>query len=292
MDEIDFIILKELMKNSRVTFRELAELIGMSVSSTHKRINKLLDQDIIQRFTARPSAIALKSLLVLIFGTSSAKSLEAISNELGQHECVENVAIVSGKMLYISGILRDISELQDFSSFVSNTAQISEPTVGIMNIPYITTPEPLTTIDYKILKTLNKDARKPVTDIADEVGLSAKTVKKRLDRMIENYLVEFSIQTKAQHNLLTGFHISLNEGTDINSKMQDVTEKYGQNVVGVLNYSNIPNFFTMYIWTRNIQDSNKVNEELQNKGFKDVIPIIFLSSNYFDCWVDQLLRTK
>lgn len=292
MDETDFIILKKLMENSRVTYRELAEIIDMSVSSTHKRINKLLDQDIIQRFTARPSAIALKSLLVLIFGTSSAKSLEAISNELGQHECVENVAIVSGKMLYISGILRDISELQDFSSFVSNTAQISEPTVGIINIPYITTPEPLTTIDYKILKTLNKDARKPVTDIADEVGLSAKTVKKRLDRMIENYLVEFSIQTKAQHNLLTGFHISLNEGTDINSKMQDVTEKYGQNVVGVLNYSNIPNFFTMYIWTRNIQDSNKVNEELQNKGFKDVIPIIFLSSNYFDCWVDQLLRTK
>ena len=49
MDEIDFIILKRLMENSRVTFRELAELIGMSVSSTHKRINKLLDQDIIQR---------------------------------------------------------------------------------------------------------------------------------------------------------------------------------------------------------------------------------------------------
>ena len=114
---------------------------------------------------------------------------------------MENVAIATGKMLYISAILRNISELQEFSNFASNTAQISDPTIGILNIPYITTPEPLTTIDYKILKALNKDARKPMTDIADDVGLSAKTVKKRLDRMIENYLVEFTIQIKAEHNL-------------------------------------------------------------------------------------------
>jgi DNA-binding Lrp family transcriptional regulator len=187
MDETDIIILKKLMENSRVTYRELAEILGISASSTHKRINKLVDDEIIQRFTTRPSALALKYLLILIYGISNAKSLEAVSQELGQHESVDNVAIATGKMLYISGILRDISELQEFSSFATNTAQISEPTVGIINVPYITTPEPLTTIDYKILKTLNNDARKPVTDIADDVGLSAKTVKKRLEIMGYSY---------------------------------------------------------------------------------------------------------
>ncbi|MFX1468285.1 MAG: winged helix-turn-helix transcriptional regulator [Promethearchaeota archaeon] len=292
MDETDFVILKKLMDNSRITYRELAEIIGISASSTHKRINKLIDDEIIQRFIARPSAIALKYLSVLIFGITDAKSLDTVSQELGQHESVYNVAIATGKMLYIAGLLRDISELQEFSSYVSKTAQISEPTVAIINIPYITTPEPLTTIDYKILKVLNKDARKSITDIADDIGLSAKTVKKRLDRMIENYLVEFTIELKAEHNLITGFHISLNEGIDMIKEMQAITEKFDQNVIGVLNYSNIPNFFSAYFWTTNIQDSQKINEELQNKGFKDIIPIIFLTSNNYDCWVDQLLRTK
>lgn len=84
MDETDFIILKKLLENSRVTYRELAEIIDMSVSSTHKRINKLLDDEVIEAFTARPSAIALKFLSVIIFGTSNAKSLDAVSKELGQ----------------------------------------------------------------------------------------------------------------------------------------------------------------------------------------------------------------
>ena len=102
MDETDIIILKTLMENSRITYRGLAEIIGISASSTHKRINKLINDKIIQRFVARPSALALKNLLVLIYGISNAKSLNAVSQELGQHECVENVAIATGKMLYIS----------------------------------------------------------------------------------------------------------------------------------------------------------------------------------------------
>ena len=292
MDETDFVILKKLMENCRVTFRELSEIIGMSVSSTHKRINKLVDDGVIKRFFARPSALALKYLPVLIYGTSSAKSLDVVSKELGQHECVENVAIATGKIVYISGILRDLSELRDYSTFVSKTAQISEPFVGIINIPYITSPEPLTTIDYRILKALNKDARKPITDVADEVGLTAKTVKKRLDRMIENYLVEISIQMEAEYNLVTGFHIYLKEGANIDKIVQDLSKKYGQTVIGILNYSNVPNFLSFYIWTITLQDSQKINEELHDMGFNDIIPFIFLNSNFYDTWVEQLLRTK
>jgi len=294
MDEIDLFILRKLSKNSRLTYRKLAEMTNMSISAIHKRIRSLVDGGIINAFIARPSIIALKCLWVLIFGTSNAKSMDAVSKELGQHENISSVAIATGKILYISGFLRDITGLRDFSAYVSKTANISEPTVGILNIPYITTPEPLTTLDYKILKSLNRDSRKPLTDIADEVGLSAKTVRKRLNRMIENHLVEFTIEMtlKSEHNLITGFHISLNEGTSIDSSIQNIYEKFNQNVIGCLSYSNIPNFFAMYIWTKAIQDSQKISEELQAEGFKDIIPIIFLHSKFYDCWVDQLLRTK
>jgi DNA-binding Lrp family transcriptional regulator len=37
MDEIDLIILKKLIENSRVTYRELGDLVDMSVSAVHKR---------------------------------------------------------------------------------------------------------------------------------------------------------------------------------------------------------------------------------------------------------------
>lgn len=152
--------------------------------------------------------MAIKSLWVLIFGTSNTKSMDAVSNELGQHESVKFVGITGGKFLYITAFLRDISELQDFGGYVPRTAHISEPTIGIINIPCLTLPEPLTSIDYKILKTLNRDAKKPITDIAEDVGLSAKTVRKQLNRMIENKLATFTIEwTPLYKNSLLRFFI-------------------------------------------------------------------------------------
>ncbi|MFX1388291.1 MAG: AsnC family protein, partial [Promethearchaeota archaeon] len=198
------------------------------------------------------------------------------------------------KSLYIYAILRDISELQELSIYVSKTAQISKPFVGIVNVPYITTPELLTSIDYKILKTLNKDSRKPITDIADDVGVSAKTVKKRLDRMIKNNLATFSMQWKPLYGVsyLTYFSIRLNEGSNIDSTIRHLYEKYNQNIVNCINYSNVPNIITLEIWARTAHESQEIQEELQTEGFKDIIPYIALNGEYYDCWMDQLLRTK
>ncbi len=294
MDEVDLFIFKNLFGNSRLTYRELAEMTDMSVSAIHKRIRILEEKGIISAFIARPSVFALKYLIIVIFGTSNAKSLDSVSKEIGQHESVESTAIASGKFLIVVGYLRSISELQDYSIYISKTAQITEPTIGIVNVPYITLPEQLTSIDYKILKILNKDARKTITDIADDVGLSAKTVRKRLDRMMENNLAQFTIQWKPLFDVsyITVFNLILNEGTDINSTIQHINDKYSKNLVASFSYSNIPNMITLQIWSKTGQESQKIQEELQNEGFKDIIPQILLSGEYYDCWVDQLLRTK
>ncbi len=294
MDEIDLNLIKKLVANSRIPYRDLAETSNMSVSAIHKRINKLIEDGVISTFIARPSIIALKYLWIVIFGTSKARSLTEMSKEIGYHENVERIAIMSGKFVYVVGFLRDISELQDFSNYVSNTAQIIEPNVGILNVRYVTTPESLTTIDYKILKTLNRDARKSITDIAEDVGISAKTVRKRLDRMIENKLVTFSTQWAPVYKdcFITLFDINLNEGTDVQSTILYLNKKYSQNLVDCASYSNIPNMIIMETWTTNAQESQMILEKLHTEGFKNIIPHIRLSGEYFDCWIDQLLRTK
>ena len=293
MDETDSFLLKKLLANSRLTYRELADMTDISVSAIHKRIRKLEEKGYINTYIARPSFIALKYLVILIFGTSKAKSMDEVSKELGQHESIYYIGISGGKFLQISAFLRDISELQDYSTYVSKTAQISEPIIGIVSVPYMTTPEPLTNIDYKILKTLNRDARKTITDIADNVGLSAKTVRKRLNRMIENNLATFTIElTIHKITFLTVFHIYLNEGTSINSISQHLTQNYSENAVYCISYSNIPNFLTLHTWAKTTQESQRIQEELQKEGFKDVVPHIFLTAKWYECWIDQLLRTK
>jgi len=294
MDEIDLIIIRKLLENSRLTFRELAEISSMSVSSIHKRIQNLIDDGTINAFIVRPTMISLKGLWLLASGSSSAKSMDLVSQELGNHESIYIVSIASGKYLYIGAYLRNISELQEFTSLLIMASQISDPTIGIINIPYITTPETLSSVDFKILKTLNRDSRKSLTEIGEDVGISAKTVRRRLDRMIENNLAFFTIEwtPKSENNFVTIFHIYLNDGTDINSTIQHIYQKYAQNVVYCLTYSNIPNYITMHTWAKTSIDAQKIQEDLQTEGFKDVIPRIILYGKYYDCWIDQLLRSK
>lgn len=294
MDKTDLFIIRNLLENCRLTYRELADVSEMSVSALHKRIKKLEENGIITAYTARPSIIALKCLKILIYGTSHAKSLDVISQELGQHENTRFVGIAGGKILIITAYLRDISELQDYSSFISRTAQISIPTIGIIDIPYITTPEPLSKIDYKILKCLNRDARKSILDITDDTGLSAKTIRKRLDRMMENNLTEFTIEWSPMYEncFLMGFNITINEGTDLNSTIGMICEKFSENIALYFSYSNIPFFFTLIICPRSAQGAHKLQKELEKEGFKNITPFILLSVKWYECWIDQLLRTK
>jgi len=294
MDDIDTLIIRSLVLNSRLTYRELADMTDMSVSAIHKRIRILENNGTILAYIARPSLIALKYIWVTIFGRSNAKSMDVVSKELGQHEGVNMVLINAGKFLYIKIYLRSIAELQEYSSHISKVAQISEPSVGINNVSYMTTPEALTSIDYKILKTLNRDARKPIVDIAEDVGVSAKTVRKSLNHMIEHKLAQFTIEWAPAHEntYLTLFYLYLNEAMNIDSMVHQLTTRFSQPLQYCFTYSNIPNLILLVITTKSSKETHKIQEELQTEGFKDVIPNVFFSITWYECWVDQLLRTK
>ena len=40
------------------------------------------------------------------------------------------------------------------------------------------------------------------------------------------------------------------------------------------------------------KESKRIQEELLAEGSKNINPHIFLSIKWYECWVDQLLRTK
>ncbi|WP_134671326.1 Lrp/AsnC family transcriptional regulator [Halorussus marinus] len=52
-------------------------------------------------------------------------------------------------------------------------------------------------LDREILTILRRDARKPYTEIADEVGTSEGTVRNRVDRLTEEGVIErFTVSTR------------------------------------------------------------------------------------------------
>ena len=46
------------------------------------------------------------------------------------------------------------------------------------------------TLDMKIIRALQEDARKPIVQIAKEVGANEATVRRRIDRLVRNGIIE------------------------------------------------------------------------------------------------------
>jgi len=188
-----------LLANSRLSYRELAEKLNLSVTAVHNRIQALIDMGIIRKFTARPGLVAQNAIHILIIGTSKANSIRDLNSKLESHGSIYWLAVGGGNILYIGAYLKHIAELEALVSFVKQTAQMPEPTVGITvspippNMEFLKIETDLCELDYKIIRSLKDKSRKAIVDVAEEIGVSAKTARRRLDRMMKNFLIELSI---------------------------------------------------------------------------------------------------
>jgi DNA-binding Lrp family transcriptional regulator len=217
MDRTDVSLCLSLMMNSRTPYHELAAKLGLSINAVHKRIKAMIDSGIIRAFTARTSLLSLGVVPVWVFGRSEAPHPSEVHLRLKTNDSTYWVANSGGGYVYVGGYLRDLSELDSFVTFVKREGGVTDPTVGI--IPQPASPFPkaeLRQLDRQILASLHKDSRKPVSDVASEVSASAKTVHRRLEWMIENGLVDLSIDwyPDASNDIVALCHASLDSRAD------------------------------------------------------------------------------
>jgi DNA-binding Lrp family transcriptional regulator len=300
MDKIDIILCQLLLGNSRLSYRELADTLNLSVTAIHKRIQELIESGIIRKFTAKLSLFQLNALHVLISGSSKLNSVQRLPEKLESNGLIYWLAIGGGNDLYIGAYLQDINELETLVSFVRDTAQIPEPTVGITTYPkqhgLIPDPEKRTLypLDYQIIASLENNSRKATSEIAEELHVSAKTVRRRLTRMTENRLIELSMEwyPDASNDIFSVLHVRLKPETNKNT-MNMLFQKYTPNIVFYWGLSNIPNTFISVVWTNRVKDLQRIRENLEKEAtVQSVAPNILYRGYIFRTWRDQLLEDK
>ena len=211
MDEKDIKLCQILLNNSRTPYEELAERLYISINAVHKRVKALEELRIIRAFVARPSLAALNALNVWIFGRSESKHHD-VHSRLQENDSTYWVAYSGGEQVYVGGYLRDISELESYASFVRTSAQMPEPVVGILpSFPRRVSFEQLRQLDYQIISSLHRDSRKSLADIASEIHVTSKTVRNRLERMMNNQLVDLTMDwyPDASNDILAVMHLVL-----------------------------------------------------------------------------------
>ncbi|HKG39748.1 MAG TPA: Lrp/AsnC family transcriptional regulator [Conexibacter sp.] len=102
LDDVDRVILSELIRNGRASFKELGELAGLSPHAVAPRVRRLVDAGIVTGFTALVdyghvgrSLDALIDLRLL----SNAKP-EAFEQAAGELPSIREVSFVTGRFDY------------------------------------------------------------------------------------------------------------------------------------------------------------------------------------------------
>ena len=300
MDETDLVLSKLLLQNSRLSYRELAEILGLSVNAVHKRIQTLIEQGVIRAFTAKISISSLKAVPLVVFGRSEAQSFEAVE-KVREHGFTYWVGVAGGNHLYLGAYLRNITELETYVGFIRKEARMPDPTVGIEHYvsafqsPLASRETTLYPLDYQIAYVLHKNSRKLISEVAEELGVSARTIRRRLSRLIREGLIELSIEwyPDASNDIMTIFNLQLKALADKNKAVSLLMEKYSPYTIFFWSFSNLPNQLVGVVWTNTMKQLRDIQQSIQSEGiFESAIPNILYTGYIFDTWRDKLVQEE
>ncbi|UCG70122.1 MAG: Lrp/AsnC family transcriptional regulator [Thermoplasmata archaeon] len=303
MDEIDILICQKLMQNARIPYREIASELKLTVAAIHNRIQNLQDAGIIKAFTANISLSYLDMVSVLLFGSSKADSMDEVARSLNKDSRTNALLVSTGNFIYVSGYLNHLSDLESYTDYIKNTCSLTSVTVAIeaFGPPGQTKPtrsEPkrrLSPLDLKIIDSLHWDARKRITDIAKEVGVSSKTVKRHLNSMIENQTIELVIQwhPDSSNDIIPFIHVNLMDGSDKFKVGMELMRTLGPRVVFFRQFSNIPNFIILVGWSNTMKEMKELIDELENReDVVSAIPYAIYTGYRFETFRDDIINTK
>jgi len=300
MDETDGKLCLLLSDDPRASYRELADRLGISVQAVHRRIQLLRGQGIITGFTANISMRYLGAVRVDVVGQTQSDSIDEVVAALGKDDRVVTTLEASGHVLYVNGVLRDISELDDFVEFVRHAAEIPKPSVAIeTGGPWVPRPangraevRTLSDLDIRIIRALHTDARKSTTDVASELGVSAATVRRRLERMIKEEAIEFTADIDPTYagDVSSIMGVTLEDGADRAKIAAHLLQKFRPRIVYFIQFGNLPDYLVCATWTKTVNDLHELVQRVQEQeGVRKVVANVPVAGYRFVSWRDKLL---
>jgi DNA-binding Lrp family transcriptional regulator len=194
LDTIDLSILPTLARDCRTSYSSIGSQIGLTSKSVKARVKKMVRSGVIEKFVVRvnPAAFGYRTAIVLIRTRNGITKDDVIQRvkefgDLAYH--AHHVGSTSVAALIIKKPL-DEKIIQSLNDRLK-PATIVRTSVAELSV----TSTDLSETDLRIIKCLLlSGARIEISDIAKEVDISEKTTTRRLNRMKEMRLLDFSLQ--------------------------------------------------------------------------------------------------
>ena len=195
LDKNDLTILPALARDCRTSYNSIGSQIGLTSKSVKARVKNMVRSGVIEKFVVRvnPAAFGYRTAIVLVRANNGITKDGVIQRvkrfgDLAYH--VHHMGRTSVAALIIKKPLDD-NIIQSLNDYLKPATVI-----GIaVSEQSVSTSSDLSETDLRLIKCmLVSGARTEISDIAREVGISEKTTTRRLNRMKEMRLLDFSLQ--------------------------------------------------------------------------------------------------
>ena len=204
LDMIDLRIMKLLSRDSRTPYRNIASAVGITPSAAKERINKMVSNGAIRTFVlfVNPVIFGYEKECILI--------LRNVDKPIKERDILNKVSLLGDILAYTLS-------LEGTANFIFAVKDRAQDKIGILTdllkpsqvesifARYTPVTMRIYNSDLKIMKCLLPDPRMMIEDIARATSLSPKTVARRLEKMRENHILQFSIVTNLPSMNLTGY---------------------------------------------------------------------------------------
>jgi DNA-binding Lrp family transcriptional regulator len=192
-DKIDLNILVTLARDCRTSYRSVGSLVGVTSKSVKLRVKRMVDSGIIERFVlvANPAGFGYRTVHVLV-RTNNAITKDEVITRVKQFG---NISYYVHHMGRTSMAALIIKKSLDNKTIQSLNESLKPATVSSIVVSKLSVSTSLSETDLRIIKCLMLSAaRTEISDIAKELDISEKTTTRRLNRMKEGHILEFSLQ--------------------------------------------------------------------------------------------------
>ena len=290
LDNIDLQIIRLLAKDSRTPYKDIASAVGITSNAAKERVNKMISNDVIERFAVRINPV--------IFGyeRECILTLRNIDKTIREQEVLNRISLLGDIIVYV----KHLEGTAGFVLYVRAGAEDKIATLSDLLKPVsvesiFVSYRPITmrihSSDFEIIKCLLSNPRMSIDDIAKESSLSSKTVKRRLEMMGDSHIVEFSILTNLSATQLTGYvEFAALISIDINY-YQKIVERLYEEMEEYLFY--IPNsyqkeFIFAVFFCANISTVNSILRRLESyDGVEEVRDFIGTGRVYYQDWLNK-----
>jgi len=132
MDEIDLAIIKNLKKDARTSFREIARKLKVSPDTIVNRFRMLQKKGIIQGSTVviNPEKIGYRSMVVFMIDAEPEYSIQVLNKLIEIKDIILATRIMGDCDLMVIGVIRDFEHLYDLILKVATIPHVKDVQVS------------------------------------------------------------------------------------------------------------------------------------------------------------------